>query len=137
MPQVAAMGVQVPLGHVLTYMPTAQARRRHASRDFRTSAPRRRAPAVHRATTPRPCQGVSGRLVSPAVGRAAPAAGGGGGLETTSAAIGNRYSTPSTRPMAAAESRTAAASPRLNRAMSVRYKTAPAAALKSVAEVRD
>ena len=39
--------------------------------------------------------------------------------------------------MAAAESRTAAASPRLSRAMSVRYRTAPAAARKSVAEVRD
>jgi hypothetical protein len=34
MPLVTAMGVQVPLGHVLTYMPTAQARRRHASRGF-------------------------------------------------------------------------------------------------------
>src|SRR5580658_8078663 len=34
----------------------------HASRNFRTSAPRRREPAVHTATTPRPCQGVSGRL---------------------------------------------------------------------------
>src|ERR1019366_5584031 len=59
------------------------------------------------------------------------------GLEMTSAASGNRYSTPSTRPMAAAESRTAAPSPRLSRAMSVRYKTAPAAARRAVAEVRD
>ena len=34
MPLVTAMGVQVPLGHMLTYMPIAQARRRHASRGF-------------------------------------------------------------------------------------------------------
>jgi hypothetical protein len=42
--------------------------------------------------------------------------------EMTAEAIGNRYSRPSTRPMAAPESRTAAATPRLSRAMSVRYK---------------
>ena len=60
-----------------------------------------------------------GRLFSPVVARASWQAGRGpiwsrcrarGGLEMTAAAIGNRYSTPSTRPMAAAESRTAAAS---------------------------
>ncbi len=44
---------------------------------------------------------------------------------------------PSTRPMAAAESRTAAANPRLSRAMNVRYRIAPATARMSVAEVRD
>ena len=39
--------------------------------------------------------------------------------------------------MAAAELRTAAATPRLNRAMSVRYKTVPTAARRSVPVVRD
>jgi len=39
--------------------------------------------------------------------------------------------------MAAAESRAAAATPRLSRAMSVGYKTAPAAARMSAPEVRD
>ena len=39
--------------------------------------------------------------------------------------------------MAAAESRTAAATPRLSRAMSVRYKTVPTAARRSAPEVRD
>jgi hypothetical protein len=60
-----------------------------------------------------------------------------GGLEMTAAAIGDRYSPPSTRPMAAAESRTAAATPRLSKATSVRYRTAPMAARTSVAEVRE
>src|ERR1039457_3167375 len=87
------------------------------------------------------CHGVSGRLCTPIVAWASRPAGRGpiwsrcrvrAGLETTAAAIGNRYSTPSTRPMAAAESRTVAASPRLSRAMSVRYKTAPAAARRAV-----
>jgi len=41
--------------------------RRHASRNLRTRAPRRTAPAVHRTATPRPCHGVSGRLFTPIV----------------------------------------------------------------------
>ena len=84
--------------------------------------------AVQSATTPRPCQGVSGRPFTPMVAWASRRAGGRsarcrarGGLEMTFAASGNRYSSPSTRPMAAAGSRTVAARPRL-RAMSVRYR---------------
>jgi hypothetical protein len=55
----------------------------------------------------------------------------------TDATIGNRNSKPSTSPMATAESRTAVATPKLSRAMSVRYKTAPAAARMSAPAVRD
>ena len=58
------------------------------------------------------------------------------GLETTAAGIGNRYSVPSTTPIAAEELRTAAATPRLSKAMSVRYKTVPTAARRSVPVVR-
>ena len=47
---------------------------------------------------------------------------------TTPATIGNRYSKPSTTPIATAESRTAVAMPRLSSAISVRYSTDPAAA---------
>jgi DNA-binding NarL/FixJ family response regulator len=120
--------------------------RRHASRDFKASAPRRRAPAVQRATTPRPCHGVSGRLFTPIVAWASRPADMGPiccrcrailASELRDATIGNRYSKPSTSPMAAAESRTAAATPRLSRAMSVRYKTAPTTARRSAPAVRD
>ena len=57
--------------------------------------------------------------------------------EITDARIGNRYSKPSTTPIATAESRTAVATPRLSRAMSVRYTATPRAARRSAPELRD
>ena len=82
-------------------------------------------PAVYGVTTLRPYLGVSAPALHSDRGLASRLASRGpiwsrcrvrAGLEMTSAASGNGYSTPSTRPMAAAESRTAAASPRLSRA---------------------
>jgi signal transduction histidine kinase len=50
-----------------TWSPDHRDQCHHASRIFRTSAPRMRAPAVQRATTPRPCHGLSARPFIPIV----------------------------------------------------------------------